>query len=94
MALVRAAKQLISELEPLGLGKIEVLKERDGLGFQRELRFDKDLTTALGDDVLAALAADPRVEQTVKSNKGVRIVFVADHRADFDTRYEIASALR
>jgi hypothetical protein len=94
MAVVQAASQLIRELDGLGLkGKVEILDERDGLGFQRQIRLSKAITDGLGKDVLAALEKDQRIDQIVHSPKGARIVFVSDPRADFRTPYGLASVV-
>lgn len=91
--LVQAAQQLADEVHALGVkdATAEVVGEPDGFGFNREVRLNAAAVKALGDDVLEALAADDRIESTVSSNKGLRVVFVADSRADSREPYGLSA---
>lgn len=94
MALVRAARQLKVEIESLFPdADVEVLDERDGLGFQREVRIDNDTVKAMGEAVVGALLDDSRIAEAVRSGKGLRVVFVSTTQADFDRPFDLASVI-
>jgi len=80
--IVPAARQLLAEIRDVTGKSAEVLDDVDGLGFKRSIRLTPAMAKTLGDDVLAALGVDARVDTVVKSSKGVRVTFVADTRAD------------
>jgi|KBSMisStandDraft_5_1062788.scaffolds.fasta_scaffold127639_3 hypothetical protein len=89
--LVHAASQLITEVGDLVKdAKVETLPEEDGLGFNRSIRFDLDTSKSLPDEVVQALESDDRIESIVKSNKGVRVTFVPDPRADSAAPFGVA----
>ena len=88
--LVQAARQLMAEVADFG-GEVEILDEEDGLGFNRSIRLDKTLVGNLPDEEVEALLSDPRVEDVVKSSKGVRVTFVADTRADSAAPFGLTS---
>lgn len=92
--LVQAARQLTREVKALG-SKAEALPvgDTDGLGFQRSVRLNSEAVKALGDEVVEALEHDPRIAETVKSNKGLRVTFVSDVRADEATSFGLAEAV-
>lgn len=95
MSVAPAAKQLINEIKAIyAEGDTEVLPERDGLGVQREIRIDKTTASSMGDVVLEALESDPRIAEMVRSNKGVRVVFVSTVQADYAHPFDIASVIK
>ena len=89
---VPAARQLLAEIDDL-TGKAEVIEEKDGLGFYRSIRLSKATADKLGADVLAALAADARVAEVVRSAKGVRVTFSSTVAADSAEPFGLASVL-
>jgi len=94
MTLVQAGEQLIREVKALdSKAEVTVLDEVDGLGFHRDVRLNADAVRALGDDVIEALSSDPRIAETVRSNKGLRVTFVPGVEADQATSFGLAEAV-
>jgi hypothetical protein len=95
MSVAPAAKQLLKEIKAIyAEDDSEVLPERDGLGVQREIRIDKASASSMGADVLEALESDPRIAEMVRSNKGVRVVFVPTVQADYAHPFDLASVIK
>lgn len=90
---VPAARQLIAEIEDVG-GKAEPVKELDGLGRHRAIKMNATTTNKLGEDVLAALAADKRVASVEGGTKGTVVTFVSDSRADYAKPFGLADVVR